>query len=279
MSPNTDTAVIPLNGAFLSYTQTHPTATETIVMLHAGICDQRMWKAQVAHFGERYHVVTLDLYGFGQSTTPTQPFVYHQDIVTLLDQLHVEKAWVMACSLGGAIAFDVALMHPERVQGLVMVAPAVEGYEYAGDPHPLAAQIDAAEEAGDLNRVNELEIQMWVAGEGRTFADLAPEVRELALDMNRIALATDDSFWEHEEEIDPPAFDRLAEITMPVLLVGGVLDVPKSLARLDAIHDRLPHAQKVMMDNTAHLPSLERPAVFNQHVDAFLAEHKFASSP
>ncbi|MEL6406575.1 MAG: alpha/beta hydrolase [Chloroflexota bacterium] len=274
MLANTTTHTLALNGASLFYTQSNPDAPETILMIHAGICDHRMWNTQVAHFSDRYHTITLDMYGFGQSTTPTQAFAYHQDIMALLDHLSIEKTWIMACSLGGAITFDIALMHPECIKGLIMVAPAVAGYTYTnGDPHPLSVLIDEADDAGDLNRINELEIQMWVDGTERTSADIDPAVRDLVLDMNLIALKADDSFWEHEIEIDPPAFERLSEIALPTLLIGGTLDTPKSLHRLDALHSKIPHAQKIMFENTAHVPNMERPAQFNQHVDTFLAQH------
>ena len=69
-------------------------------------------------------------------------------------------------------------------------------------------KIDEAEEADDLELVNELEIQMWVDGKERTPQDLDPDMRNLVLDMNLIALKSDDSFWELEVEIDPPASDR-----------------------------------------------------------------------
>lgn len=259
-----------LNGTKIFYTSSNPHHEETIVMVHAGICDHRMWDAQVKHFAQKYHVVTFDMHSFGQSGIPTASFAFHDDIIALLDFLKIDSAWFMAASLGGAITFDVALMHPGRVKGLIMVAPAVAGYKYEGEPHPLKAKIDEAEEADDLEMVNELEIQMWVDGKGRTPQDLDPDMRNLVLDMNLIALKSDDSFWELEVEIDPPALERLSEIDMPVILIYGDLDVAASLERVDIITEKITGAKKVLIKDTAHLPNMEKPAEFNQIVDDFL---------
>jgi len=241
-------------------------------MVHAGICDHRMWDTQVAHFAKNYQVITFDMYGFGQSGTPDSEFAFHTDIIALMNHLNVDSARFMACSLGGAITLDVALMHPERVKGLILSGSAIAGYKYEGERHPLAAKINEAEERDDLEAVNELEIQMWVDGKGRKPGDLDPEMRQLVLDMNLIALKTDDDYWDNEVEIDPPAIERLSEINMPTLLIYGDLDVTASIERVDILEKEISGAKKVLMPGTAHLPNMERPAEFNQIVDDFLSK-------
>lgn len=271
MQINTTQDFATINGTKIFYTSSNPHHSETIVMVHAGICDHRMWNAQVEHFAQQYHVVTFDMYSFGQSGIPTTTFAFHADIIALLDHLNIESAWFIAASLGGAITFDVALMHPQRVKGLIMVAPAIAGYRYNGERHPLMDKIDEADEANDLELLNELEIQLWVDGKGRTAADLDPSMRNLVLEMNLIALKSDDSFWKLEDEIDPPALERLHELDMPVLLIYGDLDLPAILDRVNIIAEKTRDARKVLIENTAHLPNMEKPAQFNQIVDDFLA--------
>ena len=269
-SINTERGFASIKGANIFYTRSNPQQEETIVMVHAGICDHRMWDAQVAHFAERYQVVTFDMYGFGQSVAPDGEFAFHHDIIALLDHLKVDTARFIACSLGGAITLDVVLMHPDRVEGLILVASAIAGYKYEGEPHPLSAKIDEADERGDLEAINEFEIQMWVDGKGRTPVDLDPDMRQLALEMNLIALKADDDFWDNEIEVEPPAIERLSEIQTPTLLIYGDLDVVASIERVNILEKGISGAKKVLMPGTAHLPNMERPAEFNQIVDDFL---------
>lgn len=271
-SINTETGFATINSTKIFYTRSNPQNAETIVMVHAGICDHRMWDTQVAHFAENFQIITFDIYGFGQSGAPDSTFALHDDIIALLDQLNIESAWFMACSMGGTITLDVALMHPARVKGLILVASAIAGYKYEGERHPLGAKIDEADERGDLEAINEFEIQMWVDGKDRKPDDLDPKMRDLVLDMNLIALKTDDDFWEHEIEVEPSAIERLSEIKMPTLLIYGDLDLPASIERIDILEKEISGAKKVLMLGTAHLPNMERPQEFNQIVNDFLSD-------
>lgn len=270
-SIQTDTGFASINGTDIFYTKSNPQHAETIVMVHAGICDHRMWQAQVEHFAERFQVITFDLHGFGQSGVPDSPFAFHEDIIALLDHFNVNEAWFLACSLGGAMTLDVALTHPKRVKGLLLSGSAIAGYQYTGERHPIGALIDEADERGDLEAISELEVQLWVDGEGRRAENVNPVMRNLVYEMNLIALQTDEAFWEHEIELEPPALERLSEIKMPTLLIIGDLDVTASLERTDILAGKIAGAQKVVIENTAHLPNMEKPSEFNQIVDAFLA--------
>lgn len=264
--------VATINGAQLHYTQGGAQHDETIVMVHAGICDRRMWTAQMMHFAQRYHVVSYDMRGFGQSPMVGGAFALHDDLYGLLNHLGLEQAWLLGCSLGSKTAIDMTLLHPEHVRGLLLVAPAVSGYAYGDDFHPLLAEIDAADEVGDLERISELEVQMWVDGAGRTPNDVEPAVRQLVYEMNLIALKSDEALWDDERNLEPVAIDRLADIQKPTLVVIGALDVPASIERAELVAAKIPSAQKVVMPGTAHVPNMELPGRFNQIVDDFLTQ-------
>jgi pimeloyl-ACP methyl ester carboxylesterase len=264
-----DTAFAEVNGAQIFYRSAGVGHSETLLMIHAGICDSRMWETQIAHFATRYRVVALDLRGFGQSQMVEGAFTHHEDVLGLMDRLGIEKAWLLACSQGGKIALNIALMHPERVTGLLLVAPAIGGYRYQGAPHPLEDALEAAEDAGDLDLVSEIEVQIWVDA-GRESTELDPAMRHLVWEMNRIPLQVQGSLWEQERPLEPPALERLEHIHHPTLLIVGDLDIPASLERVAILEQRIAGAKKVVMPNTAHVPNMEMPERFNQIVDEFL---------
>lgn len=260
-----------INGAKIFYTQTNPQHPETMLMIHAGICDHRMWDNQVSHFAQRFHVITFDMRGFGQSTIPDAPFALYEDIIALLDYLKVHSAWFLACSMGGKMAINVALLKPELVKGLLLSGPAYGGYRYEGEQaHPLDDAFDKAEEDDDMEAMSELEVQLWVDGEGRKAEDVDPHVRKLVYDMNLIPLMVGDDIWDKEQSLEPPASERLADISCPTLIIIGDLDVVSSLERADNLADAIPNAKKVVMTGTAHVPNMEFPEKFNAIVDDFL---------
>ncbi len=265
-----DSAFAEVNGTQIFYRTAGAEHDETIVMIHAGICDSRMWLNQIAHFATRYRVVAPDLRGFGQSPMGEGAFAHHEDVLGLMDVLGIEKTILLGCSQGGKIALNMALTRPERATTLLLVAPAIGGYAYEGPPHPLEEALEAAEAAGDLEQVSEIEVQVWVDA-GRAPEELDPAMRHLVWEMNLIPLRVEPRLWEQEIALNPPALERLEAIQHPTLLIIGDLDIPSSIERVEILEKRIVGAKKVVMPGTAHLPNMEMPALFNQIVDGFLA--------
>lgn len=267
---NQKSGFAPINGTEIFYTMSGEEHSETMLMIHAGICDHRMWQTQVPHFAKNYRVITFDMRGFGQSKMVEGAFSFYEDVLALMDYLKIEKAWLMACSLGGKTAINLTLSNPERVQGLILVGAAFGGYKYEGEGHPLEEALDQADENGDMELVSELEVQIWVDGVGRKAEGVNSSVRKLVWEMNLIALNVDEALWEQEVSLEPPASGRLEEIEKPTLIIIGDLDIKPSLERSDILEKRISGAKKVTMNGTAHVPNMEFPEQFNQIVDEFL---------
>lgn len=244
---------------------------EQIVLVHAGIADRRMWEGQLEAFGERYRVIRYDMRGFGRSGTPAGvPFSHHDDLRGLLDFLGIERAILVGCSIGARTVIDFALSHPERVNALALVCPTVSGFESDEGPPQEWDDLVAADEAGDLERVSELEVRIWVDGPYRGPDDADPAVRDLVREMNLIALRNEPHLGE-ERPAKPPAVSRLAEVRAPTLVVAGDLDRPEVGERVELLSRTIPRARKAVIEGTAHVPSMEKPDEFNRVVLGFLS--------
>ena len=259
-----------VNGAALYYETVG--AGEPVVLLHAGIADRRMWDPQLEALAKRYRVVSFDRRGFGRSPLIDGPYAHHEDLRGLLDGLGIERASLVGCSMGGAAAIDFVLRYPERARSLVLVGSAVSGAKSEEPPPKEWDELVAADEAGNLERVSELEVRIWVDGPYRSPEEVDPAVRDLVREMNLIALRSEASGLGEERPADPPAAERLGEIQVPALVVVGALDRPEIVARSEALARNVPRARKVVLEGTAHVPNLERPEEFNDAVLAFLAE-------
>jgi 2-hydroxy-6-oxonona-2,4-dienedioate hydrolase len=245
---------------------------EPLVLVHAGIADRRMWDEQLGAFAERHKVIRYDMRGFGRSETPEgAPFSHQDDLRGLLDSLHIERAGFVGCSIGAKIVLDFTLDQPGRARALVLVCPAVSGFESDEEPPDEWEELVKADEAGDLERVSELEVRIWADGPYRGPEQVDPTVRDLVWEMNLIALQNEADLGE-ERPVDPPAVERLAEIRFPVLVVAGERDRPEVNARADLLTRSIPHAQKVVVAETAHVPNMEKPEEFNRVVLEFLDE-------
>lgn len=244
---------------------------EPLVLVHAGIADGRMWDGQFEAFAGRHRVVRYDMRGFGRTVVTTEgAYSHHEDLRGLLDFLGIERARFVGCSMGGKTVIDFALEFPERTRALVLVGPAVGGFEPDVDPPEEWDELVAADGAGDLKRVSELEVRMWVDGPYRGPDRVDPAVRDLVREMNLIALKNEASGSGDEQPLEPSAANRLAGIRVPTLVLVGDQDRPEIVAGADLLEERLPNGQKVVMSGTAHLPNMERPEEFNRIVLEFL---------
>ncbi len=221
-----------------------------VVFLHAGIADSRMWNPTLP--GRR--VVRYDLRGYGRSPAPDRPFAHHRDLRDLMDALSIARATLVGASMGGAAAIHFALEWPERVDALVLVGSAVDGYEFRDGPS--LARWKAVEAASGAERAR-LEADLWVPG-----ADpgAAAYVREAIL-----ARHCDESLEETQ-----PAIGRLAEIRARTLVMVGDRDLPDVRAVADLLASRIADSKKIVIRGAAHLPSLERPIEFGIALAVFL---------
>jgi pimeloyl-ACP methyl ester carboxylesterase len=242
-----------------------------VVFLHAGVADRRMWAEAMRAVAEAgYHVVAYDRRGHGGTLAPDEPFSHLADLDAVLDGLSIHAAVLVGASMGGALALDFAIEHPERTVGLVLVATDIGGAPEAELPDEAEALFDAREYAFDRRQwagVNRIDAHLWLDGPLSENGRVEGPARELFLEMNGLRLEKPPLSG---EEASDSAYDHLAAITAPVLLVVGDLDFPHIIERHEELDEALENAFAVVLEGTAHLPSLERPDLFNPLLLEFL---------
>lgn len=243
-----------------------------LVFIHAGVADGRQWNNEFRAFANHYCVLRYDMRGFGRSEPVAGDYRHSDDLHTLLGALAItEPAVLVGCSIGGGLALDFALDHPESVRALVMVSSAPSGLQLDVNPHPLEAAVMAADEAGDSALLLDLETRMWFDGIGRAPEDIDQEMRQLAIEMNRIALANEArNLGNRLPNAATPAAERLGDLAIPVLIIAGANDEPYTLAAADHMVKHLANARKVIFDNAAHLLNMDQPALFERTLRSFL---------
>lgn len=247
---------------------------EMLVLIHAGFVDSRMWDGQWDAFTQQYRVLRFDMRGFGKSDPATGPVSRRHDLYRLLQELGIERAHLLGCSMGGETVIDFTLEHPEMVSSLIIVNAAPGGFEMRGDPPSLLMEMLQALEQGDLARVSDLQVRLWVVGSFRQPEQVDSRVRQRATEMNRVPV--ENGTWAVADAsplspLSPPAAVRLGDIGVPVLVMAGALDNPEILRAADLLVDEIEGAEKVVMPDTAHVPNMEKPAEFNQIVLDFLS--------
>lgn len=267
ISNEATTGYADVHGARLYYEMMG--AGHPLVFVHAGIADSRMWDDQLADFAEHYRVIRYDIRGFGKSVMPPGPSSTSRDLYGLLQALGITRAHVVGLSIGGGIAIDFTLQHPEMVSALVLVASGLGGTQPSAEMQRAYADVDAALERDGIDAAVEAENRIWVDGPKRTPTQVNPSVRKRVTEMNG-ALYRLPEVDAPRERLDPPAVGRLGEIHVPTLVIVGDGDVPDVIETADMLEQGIAGARKVVFPGVAHMVNMERPAEFNRVVLDFL---------
>jgi pimeloyl-ACP methyl ester carboxylesterase len=208
----------------------------------------------------RFQVFAPDHLGFGESERPDwlegiDDLVFHY--VDVLDTLGLERVSIIGTSLGGWIAAEFAVAHPERVDRLVLVGAAglkVDGVErFDVFVHPIEETLQHL--FFDQSRVAQL-----------LSTDLGPEVIVRAYrESTTLARLTWNPYM-----YNPKLARRLRRIKAPTLIVWGQQDTFLPLAHGEAYAQLIPNATLQTVPHCGHFVPFEQTEEFVRHVMAFL---------
>ena len=241
-----------------------------LVLIHGFSLDTRMWDDQFEIFSNYYKVVRYDVRGFGKSAFPTDAiYTSFEDLKGLLDYLSIEHSHILGFSMGGAIAINFALEFPELVDSLIIVGSDLSGYDYK---YNYNVMFEKGKEAG-VEAARELWLSSLFLKSAFKNSTVSPRLRKIISDYSGW-------HWVNEtpvRSLDPPAIQRLEQITSPTLAIVGELEIPDSQTITNIVHKRIPDARKVVLTNVGHFSSMEDPERFNQTVLAFLSGRNFTT--
>jgi pimeloyl-ACP methyl ester carboxylesterase len=235
-----------------------------VVLIHGGLVDSRLWDEQMGPLSKRFRVVRYDLRGFGRSAAASESFSSVEDLRGLLDFLKIEKASLVGLSLGGIIAADFALEHPERVERLVLVGAGLRG-DKQPPPADAARAFEALSRGAEAFADATMTRELYKAVRPGTAA--YKRLRRMLLD-NFEAPATRRSGSVNYPE--PPTAERLDRIKAPTLVVIGGEDAPNLKNIADTLASRIHGARKVMIPGSSHHPPVEKPKELNRVLLDFL---------
>ena len=241
---------------------------EPVVLIHGGFGDRRMWDDQFGSLARDYQVLRYDHRGFGRSPAPDSTYSPVRDLVQLLDGAEMDRAHLVGNSLGGALAITFAILHPERVRSLTVVASGADGFRYP------QSDIEAITEVIALMRGGKKEeaLTKWLANPMLAVVNTQPAVRQKVERMVRENAGIWTMAAWPQQPLTPSARERLGRIRTPTLVVIGDRDARSVQMFADSTAGMIPGAERVVMKGTDHLPHMERPDDFNRLLHEFLGK-------
>jgi pimeloyl-ACP methyl ester carboxylesterase len=264
------------------YYEEHGSGDPLLLIMGLG-ADSVAWMLQVPEFSQHYRTIVFDNRGVGRSSKPAGPYSIGRmadDAAGVLDTLGIERAHVLGVSMGGMIAQELALRHPQRVRGLVL------GCTYARPDHGVERQMETSlaffggsrgpngEIQVDLSKLDPLMFfqhllptvfnQQFIMTELPKLMQMFAGALQYGFDMNAI-LAQVGATQAHD------TVARLEGIKAPTLILTGDNDLLIPATCSDLLADKIPGAKLTKVPGGSHAFNFETPDVFNRAVLEFLA--------
>lgn len=255
---------LDLDGQLVHYRDQGPAGDPVpIVLIHGTSASLHTWEGWAAELSATHRVVSFDLPGFGL-TGPNADGNYRDEryvafVRALLVRLKVSRAVVVGNSLGGEIAWQLALADPARVAGLVLVDAA--GYDFVPESLPIGFRIARIPLLREGMRwvlprraIEESVINVY-GDPSHVSAALVDRYYELTLrEGNRVAL------MQRMDQLAPGPVERLGEIKVPTLILWGGKDrlIPPRWG--EAFNQAIPGSRLVVFPRLGHVPQEEDPA-------------------
>ncbi len=239
-----------------------------IILGHSFLCDHEMWAPQAAALSASYRVINMDIRGHGKSGPVTVPFSLADmadDVAGVLDHLGIARAVWGGLSIGGMVALQGALNHPDRVAALILADTTAEAeggfrrFKYGAmafglrlfGPKPFLSEVCKLM-FGPTTRARQPDlVDTW----RERFAGVhVPSILQMTKALNgRTNL-----------------LDKLSMIDVPACVFVGAEDASLPPARSRALSGGLANAELHIIEDAGHLSSLEQPDAVTSVIHGFL---------
>ena len=258
-------------------------AGDPLLLIMGFATDSTAWLFQVPEFAAHYRTITFDNRGVGRSSKPAGPYTIHEmadDAAGLLDHLQIDRAHVLGLSMGGMIAQELVLRHPERVRKLVLAATYPEPDAATEQTRrftldKMGGQVTAAGEIQiDFAALNPLLLFQHLLPLVFTEAFIAtqlPKLMQLFGGALQYGFSMEAILSQMQALMAHKATDRLHRITSPTLVLTGDADRLIAPANSDVLAAHIPGARLMKIPGGSHGFNIEVPDVFNRAVLEFLA--------
>jgi pimeloyl-ACP methyl ester carboxylesterase len=287
-------SMVTTNGIELAYTE-HGDGEPLLLIMGLG-ADGSAWEPHVAAYQERYRCIAVDNRGVGASSKPVGPYSTAEmadDYAGLIQALNLGRVRVVGISMGGAIAQELALRHPELVERLGLVATWARSDAYTQDVLTHFARSRAAlspqefaqllqlwlwtpeyvnQHLSELIQARQL-LGLWLWEPGYVNQHLSEVIEALARHVEADVVQPQHAFEAQCEAcITHDTLDRLDAIRVPTLVTAGDLDTLIRFPLSEQLQARIPGAQLQVFRGNGHVHHWEALDEFNRSTMEWLGQ-------
>ena len=268
-------------GSVELYYEEHGTG-DPLLLIMGLAADSQAWVFQVPDFAQHYRTITFDNRGVGRSAKPPGPYTIHEmadETAGLLDVLGIERAHVVGVSMGGMIAQELVLRHPQRVRGLVLACtyPEPDADVESLRQFTLSQFGGSVDASGamkvDVTTINPLMFvqQLLPSVFNQAFIDKElPKLFQMFGGALQYGFSMEAILGQVGAVMSHKATDRLHQIKSPTLVITGDADRMVPPVGSEILAREIPGAKLVKVPGGSHGFNFETPELFNREVLEFL---------
>lgn len=247
---------------------------EPLVLIHGSCFDLTAWSLQVPAFSAKYRVITFDNRGAGRTDTTKPPYSARQmadDVKGLMDVIGIRNAHILGFSMGGAIAQELAVMHPEYVRSLILAGSYARLTPIGLSRTRLILQMFMEGVNPEFVIRN---IFQWGFSE-RFFEDDKNVDTAVKNFLAPLYPQTQDGFeGQIHANIDYDGRDHINKISAPAMIISGREDLTVSVRCAEELASKIPNSELIILENAAHSFIFEESERFNRIVLEFLGRNR-----
>jgi len=250
---------------------------EPLVLISGYTSSSRGWFLQVPAFAKEHRVIIFDNRGTGQTDKPDFPYTMDMmadDAVGLLDALSIDAAHILGASMGGRIAQNIAIRHPQKVISLILACTG------CGGPHDIPGNPEALKSisSGPQTPQGPPEEQQYGPLANMMSAEFMknnPDIMAQIMAISQDSPAPLSTYKNHgHASRSHDAYDRLPEIAAPTLVISGDADIIVPVENSRVLAERIPNTELVILEDMGHCFKWEAADEFNRAVLDFLKRNQ-----
>ncbi|USH05487.1 alpha/beta hydrolase [Grimontia kaedaensis] len=267
---------IQINGKNMSYLDV---GEGPVVLLgHSYLWDSEMWRPQIDVLSQNYRCIVPELWAHGQSDaapeSTTSLIHYADDILSLMDQLDIDKFALIGLSVGGMWGAELALKAPTRVNALVLMDTFI-GYEPEVAKAKYFGMFDTIEQMGLIPPpMIDAITPLFFASDAETanpklVADFREKLANLKDEDARNVVIVGRMVFDRRD-----TFDDIEKLTLPTLIMVGAEDKPRPPLESMLMHDAIDGSEYIVIPNAGHISNLEQEVFVTEALSKFLSSQR-----
>ena len=231
--------------------------------------DVNWWNLEdIKKYSKHFKTIIFDNRGAGRTDKPNMSYsmnLFASDVLGLMDALDIEKAHILGSSLGGMIAQELAINHPEKVEKLILCSTHCGGSKMIKPSQEVLEMMTSSKQDLIDGIISLCFTEKYINNNPKEISKFKSQISKTRILPKSyiLQLQTVNNF---------DTYSRLKRIKTPTLIIHGKKDLLVPAANAEILKQEIPNAKKILLDEFAHWPFFPKNRKLTNIIIEFLSD-------